>query len=205
MSETIMPAFMAFPNHAAIIGRILAGYGELEYLFASCFAATLGDRQSGIRAFFRIKGEDSRIQITSAIMRPKFDSVGMKDVYNETLGAMRWCKGTRNQYAHCHWAYDIEDGLYFTDFDKAVKTETGDIMLHVEHLDLEILKQQEAYFRYTLDLLRYLEPEYRKRVGELPSHRYEAPSVKTQPPRHSPEGTYTPPVISLNRRRPPQE
>src|ERR1051326_7993071 len=95
---SIMPAFGRRPKEAAHIGNMLAGYGELEYDLAQCLSSVLGDKHAGFRAFFRMKGESSRIEVTDALIKGPFHEVGLGDGYNEALGAIRWCKSIRNQY-----------------------------------------------------------------------------------------------------------
>ena len=62
MTETIMPGFDRFPAEASIIGRLLAGYGELEFELCRCVAAVTIDLDAAIRAMFKDRGEYKRIQ-----------------------------------------------------------------------------------------------------------------------------------------------
>jgi hypothetical protein len=41
MADILLHDFERFPEEAAIIGRIIAGYGELEYWWAKCLGRTL--------------------------------------------------------------------------------------------------------------------------------------------------------------------
>src|ERR1700738_2356229 len=67
MSSIIMPAFHVYHQEAAIIGRLLAGYGELEFLLCRCVAATLGgDLSKATRILFRSRGEEHRISAADA-------------------------------------------------------------------------------------------------------------------------------------------
>ena len=38
MAETIIPTFAVFPQEGVIVGRLLAGYGELELELCACVA-----------------------------------------------------------------------------------------------------------------------------------------------------------------------
>jgi hypothetical protein len=62
MARTILPAFVQFPKEAAIIGRLLAGYGELEFDLCNCLRAAVV--QGGLR-FIQLdnaaKGEDDNM------------------------------------------------------------------------------------------------------------------------------------------------
>ena len=42
----LMPAFLRFPVEAAIIGRLVTGYGEIEYLYAMCLASVSEDEDT---------------------------------------------------------------------------------------------------------------------------------------------------------------
>jgi len=199
MTRTILRAFQSAPAEAELIGRILAGYGELEMEFANCLAATLGqhkhDHRTAIRTLFRVRGEDSRILIGDAIMRARYTDVGLEDAYNEMLGAIRYCKSIRNQYAHCHWLFEKNKGLFFTRADKPALSAIGALSFTFRHIGVPVLLKQEEYFCYTDDWLSYLQWDYLKRVRKerLPSIPvFEAPKIIPQPPRHSLPGTYTP-------------
>ena len=61
MTETIMPCFDRFPEEGNMIGRLLAGYGELELELCRCVAVINGDLDAAIRAILRERGEQKRI------------------------------------------------------------------------------------------------------------------------------------------------
>jgi hypothetical protein len=175
-----------YPNESAIIGRILAGYGELEYRWSHCLSAVLGSRGAAFRAFFRMRGEQQRIEVVDAIIRDHFAKEGFSDEYAETLGALRWCRNIRNQYAHCHWQAKPELGMFFTNMEESAKKATGDIMLPLYYVDENILKLQEEYCDYTLDWLFFIEKELRKKRGETPIHDWTRPKIISQPPLYNP-------------------
>ena len=94
-----MPAFIRFPQEAAIIGRLLAGYGELEFELSRCLGAALGDDNTAARALFRVRGEKQRILTADALMRHKYHAADLETRYSETIACMHWCRTARNQYA----------------------------------------------------------------------------------------------------------
>lgn len=53
MPETIMPGFDRFPKQGMIIGRLLTGYGELEFELCRCVESVTGDLDAAIRALFK--------------------------------------------------------------------------------------------------------------------------------------------------------
>ena len=107
-----MPAFHRCPREAAIIGRLTAGYGELEYTMAECLGATLGDKESAFRTIFRLRTESGRLEAVDALMRPVFAAAQLGSQYAQAIGAIRQCLKIRNELAHCHWADDPRNGLY---------------------------------------------------------------------------------------------
>ena len=96
-------AFITCPKEAAIVGRIVAGYGELEYAMSLCLGTAIGDEDAAYKCFFRTRGEEQRIEIADALMRHVFSKHELIGEYGETIGAVRWCRKLRNQYAHAHW------------------------------------------------------------------------------------------------------
>ena len=65
-----LSAFDDFPEEAALVGRILAEYGELEFELCMLLGTLFHNPDLGIRALFRTKGETTRIQVADAFLRP---------------------------------------------------------------------------------------------------------------------------------------
>jgi hypothetical protein len=187
----LMPAFYRFPEHAGVVGRILAGYGELEYMLALCVGLTLGDRDRAIRTIFRLRNSGSRLDIADALVRNAYQDAGLSAEYAETKGAIRWCHGTRNGYAHCHWA-DDKSGLFFTDLEDAAG-KTGSIEHFWRFVDLPLLNEQEKYFVYAMFCLQYIEAEYEQRTKQKKvPHPFPWPPKQQQPIRHRPPDQHIP-------------
>jgi hypothetical protein len=206
MPRSILPAFKQWPKEASIIGFLLAGYGELEFELARCVAATMkNDYDAASRVLFRTRGEEQRINIADALIRGHYETIGLTDQYGEALGAIRWCKNVRNQYAHAHWIDDEKAGLFFTDLEKSAQSARGELMLEFVNVDESLLKQQEEYFCYALNWLEYLQSEYRLRDGQISSHNEKAPKIIPQPNRHNPAKTHPLPPLAAERETPPTE
>ena len=60
-----MPAFADFPAEAEIIGRLLAGYTNLEVGLMNCVQVVRLDFDTVLKAIFRARGETARIDITT--------------------------------------------------------------------------------------------------------------------------------------------
>jgi hypothetical protein len=201
--NSILLAFQRFPEEAAIIGRLLAGYGDLEYELHLCLGAALGNYEAALRTMFRVRGEKQRVQIADALMRQKFHSSGLGENYCEAIGAMDWCRTCRNQFAHCHW-WDEPDTLFFMSLETAAQ-QNADHRVKFLPIDVPLLEQQEAFFRYTLDTLTYLYREFEVRAGIRASHSFVAPKQKPRPSLHSPWGSRPPPRIAQDSGTPPLE
>src|SRR5438552_6004240 len=123
---SLMPAFTQHPKEAAIIGRMLAGYGELEFLLALCMQDPMGSLS---QATFRNRGEQQRILIADAILHPLYERCDLHDVWLKARSAINTCRTFRNQYSHCHWRDEKDLGLFFTSLEKGAKTAPGMIAL----------------------------------------------------------------------------
>lgn len=177
----ILDVFDRFPKQASAIGRLVVGYGELEAGMVFCVSDVLGDSDQAVRIMFRANGENTRIELCDAIVRPTYQSLGIIDVWGETQGALRHCKKIRNQYAHSHWL-EIEGDLKFGDFERAVETRAGAVSTKFSPIDMDVLTMQLDFFTYTDYLLMYL-PELRKwKAGESSNPEPEAPKRAPRPP-----------------------
>jgi hypothetical protein len=97
----VMPAFVECPTEAASISRILAGYGELEFLLCRALGKPLGTIEAGIKALFRKRTtEKERIAIAKGYLRPYYAGKGLDAEAEEAFRAVDWCRITRNTFAH---------------------------------------------------------------------------------------------------------
>jgi hypothetical protein len=161
MTDQILPAFWRYPEEGKIIGRILAGYGELEFELADCLGAVLEDQDQAFRVMFRTRGEEQRIQTADALMRQAYSAIGFSAAYIETIDDLGWCKRTRNRYAHCHWYDTQEDGLCYFDVEGWAKKHVP-LEFTNKKLNLPVLQKQEAYFRYVQSSLWHLQEAMKK-------------------------------------------
>lgn len=185
MFDPMMPAFLANPSAAIIIGRILSSYGELEFELARCTAAALNDEDAAYKALFRMRGEEARIQVADAMMRQKFIAAGLENPYAETISGMSKCRKLRNNYAHCHW---IVEGyvLCFVEMEEIVEKNTPLDFTRLTScpVDDPLLENQEAYFKFVQRRFWYLEAEYRLRAGLISSHVFPMPPLMQAPLEH---------------------
>jgi hypothetical protein len=169
----LMPAFRRRKTSAAIVGRLLAGYGELELLLAFCVGAAIASRTTrkpgqqigehrnhhenqAIKDMFRERGESNRFKTAKKRMNKVFAATGCKGDYIETMGAMHRCLEIRNLFAHCHWAQSKKRGLFFINLEDAAVA-AGPLNLNAfRHADPKTLARLEDYFWYTFQCLDYL-------------------------------------------------
>src|SRR5262249_61687044 len=174
-----MPGFHQYPKEAAIISRLLGGYGELEYLVAICLGRALGNLKIGVRVIYRATGETQRIRLADALMKEGFEKVGLTAEYADCLGAIRKCVAIRNKFSHCHWAH-LPMGLFFTEVRTAALA-GEELRFDWKEATLNLLTEYEAYFEYCHKYLWHLQTEYLKRSDPV-MHRTSHPKPPKQPP-----------------------
>ena len=187
--QTILPLFADYPKEAEIIGRLLAGYGELELELTECLGAVLGNFNTAIKVLFRTKGEETRIEVADAIMRGEFIGLSLGRPYSEAISDANWCRRIRNQYAHCHWDFQTPV-LGFVELERNAKKHNRD-WVRVRYVPRKLLAEQETYFCFVRDCLKYLAAEFKVLEGKSPSHKLSLPKKINRPPlyneRWSPE------------------
>jgi len=201
MQSILTPAFDHCPEEAAIIGRILAAYAELEFAFGLCVERTMrkpqqatetseywaDNRHLGLKVLYRLRSESSRLHVGDAIGRAEFVRHGLEAPYADAIGALRHCLKIRNQYAHCHYAVSAMLGLCLTDLEENAQG-AGDFEFSFDwhHVSLELLQEQQAYFEYAKRCLDFIHGEFRVKAGMASAHEHAMPSKMPQPLLHSP-------------------
>jgi len=185
MVDSISPAFVKFPYAGTIVGRMLAGYGELEFDLSRCVAAALDDDDGAIKALFRLRGEQARISVADALMRQRYLYHGIDAQYCETIANMQFCRKIRNNYSHCHWIVENGSLCFVTLEDIVEKNSPLDFKkLKSYPVDDALLDEQEAFFRFTQRGLWYLRFEFEVRAGRAASHPFPMPAKTAQPPEY---------------------
>jgi len=180
----VMPAFHRFPDEAAIIGRLLVGYAELEIDLLNCVSVVREDFDATLKAMFRVRGETARINVGDALGRQAYDKLGLRTDFELAVSAMRYCLKIRNQYAHCNWYDDRTGRLAFVNVEDIAKGNqpiSGFNNLTRRYVDVPILDEQEQYFGYTDALISYTNYEGRYRAGKLRTQPLPKPAQVSQP------------------------
>lgn len=181
------PAFDQCPNEFAIIGKLLAAYGDMEFdLMYS--VAVVHSIDMAIKTMFRPRGESARVEIADAMAREAYTKRGLETPWSEAIGNFKYCLRVRNQYAHCNWFWRSDTGLGFVDLQEMALAKTHLRMqnLTVYPLDLKLLQEQEEYFAYVQSCLRYLTNAYARKALKPVIFDYPKPAKAQQPIQHRP-------------------
>jgi hypothetical protein len=194
---SLMPCFK--PGQAydegVVLGRLLAGYGELEVGMCACLIAIEGMFDVPIRTIFGKRGAQRRIEIGKEVLSPDFTKAGLLADLMQALDDLNWCREIRNQYSHCHWYWTAQEGLCFVNLEElAQQTTTITSLMEKKHpVDIPLLTAQENYFWYVKQCLIYLDFAYRAwdyararggANGPAP-HVYPKPAVQARPLAHN--------------------
>jgi hypothetical protein len=162
---SLMPCFNADQGQAEgiIIGRLLAGYGELELELCACRIAVEGILDIPIRELFGERGEKKRLRTATAALRSDYTRAGLITDVTQALDDLDWCRQIRNQYAHCHWYWTSAEGLCFVNLEELATQLTHILALtNGRHpVSLALLEAQEAFFWYVKQCLMHLGDAYR--------------------------------------------
>ena len=181
----ILRAFQDFPAEAALIGRILAGYADLEIDLMNCVKAVRGDLDLALKTMFRGRGNAQRIDVADAVGRPPYDGLGLGADFHAATAAVRYCLRIRNLYAHCTWWNDNSGQLAFANLEELAR-ETVVITdlrgLTVRHVSVPHLQSQLAYFNFADDSLIGVIQEGNRRAGKPAFPNINIPAPVPQPP-----------------------
>jgi len=164
----ILRAFQDFPAEAALIGRMLAGYADLEIDLMHCAKAVRVDLDLALKTMFRGRGNAQRIDIADALGRQPYDVLGIGAEFEAAMAAVRYCLKIRNLYAHCTWWNDHSGQLAFANLEDLAKEKVAVADLHgltVHHVTVPHLQQQFAYYEYADNLLIGVIQEGNRRAG----------------------------------------
>lgn len=186
---TVREAFNRYPEEAKIIGRLLAGYADLEIQLMHCAHVVRADLDTVLKTMFRTRGESARVEVADAFGRQAYKKWSLDKEFSMAVGAVKKCLKIRNQYAHCIWYDDYSGQLAFTNLEEIA--ETNDLLhdmsaLTIMHVDVPLLRKQDEYFIFTDKFLAWVQFEGRTRSGELKMNVVPRPKQLQPPPMHNP-------------------
>src|SRR3954454_10136682 len=184
----ILAPFKNFPAEDEIIGRLLAGYGELEADLVICVQTPSGNFDSVFKAIFRHRPLTERINEAERLGSAAFNGLKLGNDFNEAIASMRHCLRVRNQYAHSVRGHDPKPWrLAYTDLEDLAKQNATIPDLHTippKHVDLQLLQNQDRFFFYTSILLSHLTSESQIRAGKSSRCGFARPRQMLPPPLH---------------------
>jgi hypothetical protein len=171
MARSILAPFQKFSAEGAAVGRLLAGYSNVEVGLLHCvMAVSGGGLDFALKRMFRIRGETRRINEAQKLGDARSHSLRLATDYQKAIGVVRYCLKIRNQYAHWVWWDDYSGKLAFANLEQlaARKRPVNDLAkLKAFHVDAKLLGGQEAYFVYADELLAWVNYEARVRDGKI--------------------------------------
>ena len=183
---TILPFSYRFPQEAALVGRLVIGYGELEVSLFDCVVQCRLGHDVALKAMFTRKGETARINVARKMGHPGYEMLRLGDEFDTAINGMRYCVKVRNQYAHRQWYDDNTGRLAFVNLEElAQKNESVADLLSLTryYVDVPLLKQQESYFVNVRRYFDYLNMEGQLRSGRMThGHAFTKPVLPRTPP-----------------------
>lgn len=185
MARTILPPFASFSEEGVIIGRLLAGYGELEIDLAMLAGEIVGDTGMALRVLYRARGEAQRVNLADALARRKIKNEAMRCLFERTIAAMRQCTKIRNTFAHSNWVAGPNCLMFVTLEDMAARNHDLEEMYLTQHdTPKSLLDEQEAYFIWVQDTFAFIKENWRYGDDEQSSPASAAPIEMPMPPLH---------------------
>jgi hypothetical protein len=196
---TINPAFRRHPDEAALIGRIVVHFGEIEVSFCQNNTQALNTYIPLMKGLYKLRATSSRIDFLDGLVRNLYLGFGLGKEYDISTSMLRYCLRIRNLFAHCNWADDHEGaypGLFYADLQDSAETDffTQDW----KHVDVPLLQRQEDYFAETMEWLTFLKHEMAVKRQLLSSHPWPRPSELDQPPMHNLASQHIPPFLNAD-------
>jgi hypothetical protein len=169
----VIPAFRRHPKSAAVIGRLVVGYGEIEFLLAWTAGAALASQNAipiglskpehrqqyeheALTLFFKERGGKERIRKAGRIISPTASIVGLHKELCDALLIVRRCYSIRNMFAHCQFDDNYRKrGLFFVDLEDAVRKPP--LVIITRHASASSLETAESYFDLATSYLNYLQ------------------------------------------------
>jgi hypothetical protein len=161
-------------------------------LTSSSKATNLGN--SVLSALYRIRSTRSRLEAADALMQPIYSAAGLGNDYADAFARVLYCLNIRNQFAHCNWADNETEGLFFADLTESAKT--LDFEIRWKHVDIPLLESHVAYFTGALAALHFVDDKIGVQQRKLQFHVWPKPPALVQPPLHNPEDQHIPPWIT---------
>jgi hypothetical protein len=184
MPRSIMAPFGKFPKEGDTIGRLLAGYSNIEIGLMHCVQVATGDFDAVLRKMFGVRGETKRINAAERLGLPEYQRLGLSAEFEKAIRVVRYSLKIRNQYAHWIWWDDYSGKLAFANIEDLTKykRKIKDLSkLKAHQVDAAVLTAQEAYFVYADEFLGWINYEGQFRDRKLASNPLTKPAPVQRP------------------------
>lgn len=197
MEIYINPSFRRHPEEAALVGHILASFGEIELSVCANTATAHKLFNPVMSTLYSIRTTSTRIETALRLFRPAAELYDLIDLL-PIISPMIWhCVRIRNQYAHCNWGDGPRangGGLFFADLQASA--DNPNFSHDWKHIDPPLLQHQLKYFNDTMDWLNFANGEIRVKVENQQSNFWPRPPLSDQPALHNPPAEHVPPWLS---------
>jgi hypothetical protein len=171
MPRSILAPFRKSSAEGATVGRLLAGYSNIEVGLMHCVQwAQDGNLDKALKGMFLHRGETPRIHAAEQLGHAHYQLYGLAADFRKAIRVVHYCLKIRNQYAHWVWWDDYSGKLAFANLEDLAKRKrpVRDLQkLHAHHVDATLLERQEAYFVYADEYIAWINYEGRLRAGKL--------------------------------------
>ena len=194
----INPAFDRFPEEARLVGKLLAGFGEIEFSICRNAGHASGMLEAIGKALYRLRATSSRVAAADAIARGIFREAGFGIEYDIARSMGDICLRIRNQFAHCNWTdhpETLSSGLFFADLQASADAVEG-FEPTFRHVDVPLLRAHEAYFALTLEWFSYLDVQLGIHQGKIQHLGWPRPPEREPPPFHNSPLMHVPPWLT---------
>jgi hypothetical protein len=181
--------FASFPAEAAIIGRLLTGYSEIELSLCLCLSQTRVGLDCALKKMFGDRGETKRIDKAQTLGGPPYKGLKLHTTFASAIADMRYCLRIRNQYAHSQWLQLAGGRLGFVNLEEAARTPSPVLSmgkLKARHLDAGLLNLQEEFFIYVKKIFDHLNFQAQIAAGKSSIPPQTTPKKVVRPPLHIP-------------------
>ncbi len=136
---------------------------------------------------FGSRGESRRIDKGVALGRPIYSALGLESDFDAAVKSIRHCLLIRNQYSH-HTFWDDNTGKLaignLENIARLPEKQSDLLNLIPNHVTVDLLQEQGAYFRFADGLLIWVNFEGRFRRGMLNTNPVPKPSPIPKPMLH---------------------
>lgn len=168
-----------------VLGRLLTGYGELEFEMTLCVGAAVNDRDLTIRDMYQSRGEFARIRKAKTNLNRAAANQPLRELSARVLDDMDWCREIRNQYAHCQW-WGSSTPLSFINMEEVAEVigVTGPLEGYKRSLDMQVLTEQEQFFGYVRQCFWHLTGLFEIQAGKPATLSVSLPDPMPRPRKH---------------------